>query len=668
MVVTRRVPVPPAPTTSRTASTQNLHSSRNKSQLSQRVGDNKPSSEDKKALPLPPTKHTSTDTSKKRHSGSILSSFSFLILTLFSLYAVLTLHPSPVESLRNVLSVPNDNLVKPYILPPLRAALSHPVIEPHVTKIQVSFQPYAQRIEIGVRPVLAGVSKIEESHVRPLVRHGTIALYVFIRKSCQQFVIPSYNSYLRPYIQPYVDRWNFFYSHNVEPRLRTSVAECTRHYHKIQPHVNKAWRTARRYSVIVHSVVAPRVDRFYKTTQPHMMTLWVKGRPRMIAGWRCLKVQGIKGLSVLRTYAAVVAVRLGEARRKFVDPHIKRIWEKVESRTAIIDARSSSFSSMSSSTVTTATQDINIENSAIMTPNAPLASETHTTTPLPRLTEATVKSHTSVTKTVINDRTVESPASILSESIGIGVVAEVVLASEVDHDVSMDVPIATYAEVPDSKVPEATPTSQETTAPVVSDREDESVDDFLLQLGVFLTEQPDAQESVSLKHEPLTDHTFSAKQDDDAAAVISAKITAKRIALVNRHNNWQAQLDRLFDSRERDLRISLVTIRKRAVKELKGLLLNGGQESEREHVVESIEQEAGRLVKGIQGYLKKARDGKEKLGNEWYDQLDDKKRQWETVLDKVNEKFAEKVRGVQEEVHTWYLGIRQKEADEASQA
>jgi hypothetical protein len=356
---------------------------------------------------------------------------------------------------------------------------------------------------------------------------------------------------------------------------------------------------------------------------------------------------------------------MGDVRRKFVDPHIKRIWEKVESRsstsgnmtnlsrTSIPEATSTTFATPSDITITTAVE-------------ATVAFFTDTAAPSSVLTDFAAESSSEQANIHTSDTTLESAASAISESIGFGAAAGVIRDKE-DDQTPLNPRSSATSEL--AQATAMTTLVQSTTAssetPDVSDSmEDENLDDFLQELGISSSEELDASESTPTdSDETVTQHT-SVVSEEESAEAFRAKVAAKRAAIVERHTNWEAQMDEAVKTRERALRRALVSMRKKAVDELKELIVRSGTEDSGEKVVDSIEHEANRLAKGIEGYIKKERDQKERLGAEWYDQLDDKKRQWEKVLDKVHAKFSERVRIVHETVHGWYFSAREKEGDE----
>ncbi|KIL65594.1 hypothetical protein M378DRAFT_161903 [Amanita muscaria Koide BX008] len=656
MVVMRRVPVPPPPPTSRSASTQNApRVSHTKSRMSQQPADatSKSAQSVKQNLPSPPTLQNGRKAQRPKRSRFRIPSLSWLLLTIFSLYALSTLHPSPAQSLYKAVSIPYETVIKPYLLPPLRTALSHPVIEHRVTTARTTVQPYAQRVDTTTRPILKKLSQVEQYRIRPLVRHGTLATFRVVQKAWSGIVVHNYRTYLRPHIQPYLARCSSIYHRTVGPTLRTLAIKSYLLYGRVKPHVTNALIKFRHYSTLAFARTNRYINRSYNAIQPHVIAFWVKAQPHVRARCKFLKLQAVKGLSVVRVYASSAATRLGDARREFVDPHLKRIWDKVEDHSVV--PSSTPLSSSKRLETSAAPADFTTKVDAVSVTESPIP-------PSPTSIEAVVS-------TSLGEEPLESAASIISDSIGLGVAAETPGHEEMDPTWIVLPTISVSIPSPEATSTELTKAAGTTTVPapvpaVSRIAKEEDVDDFLQELGISADETPkDAQPIVADSSKATIQPAFSARQEDDgAAATLRAKVAAKRASIVKRHSDWQAQLDELYGARERDLRNALVSLRKNAVGELRGLSLRDDPRDEK--VVVSIEQEADRLAKGVEGYLKKERDRKEKLGREWYDQLEEKKNQWAKVLNKVDDKFAEKVKGAQEEVHAWYVGVREKEGEE----
>lgn len=73
-------------------------------------------------------------------------------------------------------------------------------------------------------------------------------------------------------------------------------------------------------------------------------------------------------------------------------------------------------------------------------------------------------------------------------------------------------------------------------------------------------------------------------------------------------------------------------------------------------LLKRVEEEGGRLVRGLEAYVGRVRKGKGVgVGG---------KERWEKVLARVEEKFAEMVDGVVREMREWYVGVREREQGE----
>ena len=201
---------------------------------------------------------------------------------------------------------------------------------------------------------------------------------------------------------------------------------------------------------------------------------------------------------------------------------------------------------------------------------------------------------------------------------------------------------------------------------------EEEIDDFLREIGIH-----DDKERHERAQEPI-----SASQDEpeqphhptpEEIAAKAAQVAAKRADIVSRHKKWQNELDALVSSKETDLRTVITLIRNAAVLELNSL---SGEAQHGKGILGGVQAEGERLVKGVEAYLRGAqgRSGGWKLVGE---EGKDKERKGEKqltaqgemvkfsqVLERVEGRFEEAVRGVQGEVHEWYVSVRDKEVRE----
>lgn len=389
-----------------------------------------------------------------------------------------------------------------------------------------------------------------------------------------------------------------------------------------------------------------------------MLNLWAQLRPHLCAVWKTTKAQ-----------AAATAVKLGVARREFVDPHVVRIWDKVvelsggerssitRSASPILKNEATAQATMASTasvledkttflarTTPSVTESLTPEPTPSTTkqdypsapepeaepePEAQHQEETAPETPEPEQSVSSVVGGASAA-TVTDTEPMESASSIAAASAGDGVGGKKALESLVDEIHASE----------DAAPPKPTLQAQE-----------EELDDFLRDIGL---------EDDAPKPEPTPDATAtpetqgSAEEEDPSIALARQReaTIAKRADIVGRHQRWQAALDELSASRERRVRETLVATRGDAVRELGGM--EGAVRGEA-----GVEGEAGRLVRGLEGFLRK-----ESAGNGNGESKGEKLGKWGKVVGKVEERFGEKVRGVQGEVHKWYMGVREKEVQE----
>jgi hypothetical protein len=186
------------------------------------------------------------------------------------------------------------------------------------------------------------------------------------------------------------------------------------------------------------------------------------------------------------------------------------------------------------------------------------------------------------------------------------------------------------------------------TAAVVADEDDEDDDDdaadFLHDLG-FSPDYTPLEDEAFEENEAQSPAPPEPETEEQKAAKL-ARTAEKRADITARHADWEAQLAAAVKEQTREVRKSLLQVRKRAAAEL-------GAHAEIRLAVDALASEADKLVRGAEGYLKTLRrDAKpaaEKAGL------------WARIVDKVEAKFTKRVGEVERVVNTWYDGVTQQE-------
>lgn len=179
-------------------------------------------------------------------------------------------------------------ILEPYLLPPVQHALSHPVIAPYVDRAKpVVNRAIAITTPIAIRAHHEWTTKVVPQWDR------------FVVPQWQRHVVPQWKQHVIPHLerveqklQPYIIRVHLAYERRVEPRLHIAAYNL----HKFQQH-------ARPYVVLAA----------HKTYD----------------GYQRAKPYAIPVLHKLQLLLVRISQFLGEKRRQFVDPHVKRIWERV---------------------------------------------------------------------------------------------------------------------------------------------------------------------------------------------------------------------------------------------------------------------------------------------------------------------------------------------------
>lgn len=116
-----------------------------------------------------------------------------------------------------------------------------------------------------------------------------------------------------------------------------------------------------------------------------------------------------------------------------------------------------------------------------------------------------------------------------------------------------------------------------------------------------------------------------------------------------RHTEWERQVEESVIVNGNMLNKALVVVRKAAATELKGSV-----EIRRE--IESLEEDAEKYLRGAEKYLANLKRESRRE--------DDKRTMWTRVVDKVDEKFEQRLTQADAVVNGWYQGVLNKEIEE----
>ncbi|KAG2011355.1 hypothetical protein CC2G_011486 [Coprinopsis cinerea AmutBmut pab1-1] len=728
MVVSRKNPVAAPAVASRSNSSQPTPRRQTKEQNTT----SKPSPSPKKQ----PSRRTRRP---PKNGSSFLDKLFLFSLFAFTLYAAVVCPQHLQSPTPDALSTPvtcralysyRKHILDPYVLPPLKTAYNSPVI-----------QQYA-------KPIVEKTCTVDNA-VRPKV--------VKSYRTVKGVLVPWYT-------RAFLPRWNQYVAPRLEKGWKEGVEKPLRPYfYTIHVHSTKVQRELHAHLRRAEDAILP----YWKAAQPHLarvyailIDLWVKIQPyartafatsQKVAGEVWVKAKPIIATSAeqAQVYAKLGAKGAIEARRRYVDPHIQKILEKVDG-----NASSSSFvSAASTSPEATPHPDPTYPSDAEPTPTEDVeevASSTVILEEIPNTDESTPV------------QVVVEPASSSAEQVSVTVeTPEASSASPPEatpeEDVAQEEPTLDVPVTPASESPSPTPTvnpaveeelraisvAQEsaeaaftpgTPDPDVNVQEalaapsgpakvleeeikerlaeetvpaggvaakstpDIELDDFLSELGVEFSDSNESETApkVAAEQENATPPREPTPEESLAA------IAAKRADIVGRHVEWQRKLDELVPIQARRVYIEIDGVREWAVSELgeafadqdlkkhKAQLkkVDGLPESRYRplpdqpsgnglgnKVLEGLNKQGERFVRGLETYvgsLEARRNAwvRPVSGEETPEQqkkrqqtMDSETNKWTAVVDKVEAKFEKMVTDVQGEVHTWYLGVRGREAE-----
>lgn len=209
-------------------------------------------------------------------------------------------------------------VLEPYLLPPIQHALAHPSVAPYVERVK----PFVDHTIAVAKPIALRTQSEWNSRVVPQWEKRVVPQW-------NRHVVPQYRQHLQPHIAkleaqvaPYVGGFQTEYE-----RLRTAYES------RVGPYVR---------------ATAISLHRWQRQARPYV----VLAAHKTYDGYQHAKPYAIPILQRIQVLLLQLAHFLGEQRRQFVDPHIKKIWDRVNElgngdTTPLAQARSSVSSSVS---------------------------------------------------------------------------------------------------------------------------------------------------------------------------------------------------------------------------------------------------------------------------------------------------------------------------------
>lgn len=609
-----------------------------------------------------------------------------LFLATFAAYALYkcpsdTTHDNP---LCRSLATYRTHVLEPYVIPPIRAAISHPtVVEPYEKYAKPIYQNYVQ----PVTPYIAAAQRRASPYVNTAIRLSKRAsLRVWndvIRVYWTRAIVPRYALYVQPHVDKYVSpiiKRVKYYNHQAEPYVRALAHHTYVYAHRAQKHTRAAYDRLQPYAVNAYTIARPYVSRANAQVKPYLS--WAmnaaQSKGRYVASGAMVMSQSALG-------------RVGDLRREFVDPHVLRIWEKAVEKSG---PSSTKYASITTSvpSVTPAQSEVPVLPVDVLETGAvSQSSSTHAASPSPTATIAatveTVPSPSAIPDIPVSEAptssdapteqvasptledTLEKAASVAEASAAhaSNVIGEMereirmAEATQVPLTATPDLaeaPVTTPAEAPEAEqaLPSETPVIQQVSAEQVptSSTEGEDLEDFFKEIG--LTEEEKAPEP-----EPEPVPVAIPEEDEETRKAATA---AKRAEIVGRHTRWQSELDTLAKDLESRVSRDVKAIRDEAIAHIGRLPSNKDSsvaDGKGKEVIDRVQNDGEKLLKGLEAYVKKLTTRVIKPEDQ-----EKEKETWEKVVDKVENRFKDVVRNIQEEVHNWYTAVREKETGAVS--
>ncbi|KAJ7498009.1 hypothetical protein B0H11DRAFT_1715422 [Mycena galericulata] len=680
MVVTRKTPVAPVPTGSRTNSTQPLPRAA-KAKTSSTLAESEPALAKDSSVAAaknvrsfsvgnifaassqkPPTKSKHKNKHHKKApkviNAGLLDRLVYLSLSLLVLYAFIT---CPQEgSLSNPvcrsLSQYRIHVLEPYVLPPIHKALAHPSVAPYVAR--------AEHLErTTLRPAVLKTARITAPYAAAAKR------VVWDRT-----VVPAYTAYVLPRVLPPYNRY-------IAPKIAQAA-----------PYAARTQRALEDTAFVLHKAYTQRV-------QPAALKAYAFAEPWAIRAWRAARPHALALAAQGKVLGSLAAAKAGEARRAYVDPHVVRIWDKVLELSGAGPLPLPPVEASSSAPSVTAVEEVPTTPTATASsssapPPAETTSVVETDIPVaevePELSAASVAvqsahgTEPSVVSEIVEDvkskaakvavspeKVTPSPEKVATPSSSsapppaetASVVAPKVPAGEVEAEIfaasvaaqsahGMESPVVEqiiedvkhkFSNV-DTAVPVHVPEEEE-------EEEDDGMNDFLADIGL---NEPVVEDNYEEEEQltPAERHALERQQAEEQAEAKLRQTAEKRADLEGRMAASNEALGAMVKEKNKQLRKALVGLRKAAVAKMDDpQTVIGGQ-------LPGLEKEADKLFKGLEGYVKKeAKSNKVGDNSERMDR-------WITVVGKVEEKLQEKVASVQNAIQQYHVDLKASEVNE----
>ena len=539
-------------------------------------------------------------------------------------------------------------------------------------------------------------------------------------------ILPRYNLYLRPYLLPLVNHLKRYYAYYVSNPLRIQS-------NRVQFHFSTLYRV---YASHIHSYIShfqPYIRRFTSTIhttwlyfvyfygtyiQPALQSTWSGTRPHLFFALDKAKDISLNAAAGSTKHLKRLANQVGTQRRTYVDPHIRKIWDKVEENAttktmmAISTPVDISFGEETAeSTIVSSLPTYTNANSETLPIDVPITGEDaqdvlHPTESTPPPQTSTPSHSNSAQEEAqgavsIAEASAHAASKVLHElerEVETGNGADATISPTIENsepnltgmaqadglnkEGSPNEPASEHApevfsteSLGEVSLSSASPTPSTGAAPggVIgvgassgSSSAEDDLDDFLRDIGIDTPSSPPSPTSTESSEAEIA-ATSAASQEAEASR--QAAIEAKRLAITTRHTEFQT-----------DLQSSILTSTSQIIDKITEM-----REAKKKELIHMIEGATGfvagltsngdKLMKGLDVYLKKCegRSGtwKQRVVENDDDDIQkragiakDEQSRLESVIEKVEIKFLDAVQKLQEQVNEWYSGMIKNEYEE----
>ncbi|KAG6811676.1 hypothetical protein H0H92_006331 [Tricholoma furcatifolium] len=297
MVVDRRASVSAAPPLSRTSSTQPSRASTLLPIQADHTTSEKPKSKTKKIRSKLKRRKILLE-----ENGSYFGPFGLFLLLLGALAAytatVCRTDFPRTSSLCQTLDIYRTHIIEPYIKPPIETFIHH--AEPYAEPLK----PYAASAAAFTRTRIV-------SPTSALLDSLALRYHVHVTPRLEQFwdgsIKPMYFDVIHPHLERYTRPIRIFYYSSIIPRIHQGLAYAHMVYLRVRPHAQHYVEKARKNAAAQYEKARPHLLGVYQSVHPHAVVL----------------------LNQAQMQALGLANKAGDIRREYVDPHVRKILDKV---------------------------------------------------------------------------------------------------------------------------------------------------------------------------------------------------------------------------------------------------------------------------------------------------------------------------------------------------